>query len=49
MAVEVLLLPVTRTKPSDHILIRSRGRIRAVAGFGPLVARMEQAISRLAP
>ncbi len=49
MPVQELLLPVTRSKPPDYILIRSRGRIRAFANFGPLVARLEQAITRLAP
>lgn len=49
MPVQELLLPVTRARPPDYILIRSRGRIRAFANFGPLVARLQQTISRLTP
>ncbi len=49
LPVQELLVPVTRTRPPDYILIRSRGRVRAFANFGPLVARLEQAITRLTP
>ncbi len=49
MPVQELLLPVTRARPPDYILIRSRGRIRAFANFGPLVARLQQTITRLTP
>lgn len=50
LPVQELVLPVSRgARPPDYILIRSQGRIRAFAKFGPLVARLEQALTRLAP
>ena len=48
LPIQELVLPVTRAGPPDYILIRSQGRVRAFAKFGPLVARLEQALTLLA-
>ena len=47
LPLQELLLPVSGARPPDYILIRSQGRVRAFANFGPLVARLEQALTRL--